>query len=645
MSPAHAVPYVVGQWVRGNTFYGRTTLIRDVLEGPRNTLWILGTRRVGKTSLLKELERLTRDGAKGYFPLFWDLQGSDEPEELHLGFADALLDAEERCAAAGFTDFEAAEGDLFTALNRLRRAVNARNLTLLLLCDEVEELINLNRKKPALLGKLRNAMQGREGVRTVISSTIRLWALSETIGDTSPFLHGFTPPSCLQSLTSNEAEALVRQDHLPAGDRPAIDEATVTAIASRTSCHPYLTQILAKRFLEEGELETASENVANDRMVSYFFSVDYEMLDARERRVLHLLAEQDGATSDSIGRTLGTASATVAQDLQRLTDLGFITRTAAAQYEISSFFFRRWLDDLSRRSAPGAADTSSLQGANSTPTHPVPLGTVADRYQLLQRVGEGASAIVYRAHDRLLDTTVAVKQFKPTYMGSEDGLDRLRKEILLARDLAHPHIVRIYDVGSHHERAFITMQWIDGPTLEAEIDARGPLPGEWTARVAYKLAGALWCAHQRNVLHRDIKPSNILLAGGEEPMLGDFGLARLIGDAGITSEGMFLGTPYYSSPEQANARPLDGRSDIYSLGVVMFEMATGKRPFEAETRQQVLDLHREAMPPDPRSINPALSDELAGVITRCLAKELLARFQSALELEEALCGLTGTPRS
>ena len=326
MNGATVIPYVVGQWVRGEAFYGRSDLIREILDGPRNALWIVGTRRIGKTSLLKEIERLTSDGERGFFPLFWDLQGSDTPDELSLGFGDALLDAEDRFRATGIEDLDPDNEDLFASMNQVRRALRSRGLGLLLLCDEAEELIGLNSKDAALLSKLRKAMQGREGVRTVLASTIKLWALSTTAADTSPFLHGFSPPLYLQRLTDEEADSLVRQDQLPPERRPPVVKEQARRIWQLSDKHPYLTQILGKRVLELNDLEAASDVVANDRMVSYFFSVDYDMLESRERSVLHLLGEQDGATSDSIGRSLSLDSATVAQDLQRLTDRGFITR-------------------------------------------------------------------------------------------------------------------------------------------------------------------------------------------------------------------------------------------------------------------------------------------------------------------------------
>ncbi|MGB3563853.1 MAG: hypothetical protein WBH75_13390, partial [Thermoanaerobaculia bacterium] len=152
MNNSPPVPYVVGQWVRGNRFYGRAAQLAEILEGPRDSFWLLGTRRVGKTSLLKQLEQLAVESPeRGYLPLFWDFQGSADPEELHLGFHDAVLDAEERLAEVGVDVEKMEAGDLFASLGHLRRSLRSKGLKLLLLCDEVEELIKLQRQDPSLL--------------------------------------------------------------------------------------------------------------------------------------------------------------------------------------------------------------------------------------------------------------------------------------------------------------------------------------------------------------------------------------------------------------------------------------------------------------------------------------------------------------
>jgi DNA-binding winged helix-turn-helix (wHTH) protein len=273
------IPFVVGQWVRGDRFYGRRSQIHEILEGQRNCIWLLGTRRIGKTSLLKQIELIAgKSREPRYFPIFWDFQGADTAEELHLNFVDALLDTEERLERIGISLEDVEAKDLFVTLDRLRRRLRDNKLKLLLLCDEVEELINLQRKDPSLLRKLRHAMQSREDIRTVLASTIRLWTLTEQKEDTSPFLHGFAPPLYIERFSDDEARSLIEQSHLGTQERPRFADGDVEAIRDHCDNHPYLVQLVCKRYLEAGELQEAIEQVATDRMVSYFFSVDFEML-------------------------------------------------------------------------------------------------------------------------------------------------------------------------------------------------------------------------------------------------------------------------------------------------------------------------------------------------------------------------------
>lgn len=627
------IPYVVGQWVRGPAFYGRTELIAEILDGPRNAIWLLGTRRIGKTSLLKELERIADDR---YFAMFWDLQGAEDARELGLTFDDALLDAEERLAAQAIDLDAIRDDDLFVSMKRLVRTLRSKEKKLLLLCDEVEELINLGRIDPGILRKLRHVVQGQEGIRSVFASTIRLWALAEQWGDTSPFLHGVTPPVYIQRLTDREARDLVLQTNLAEDERPAIDDAVVDEIRLRCDNHPYLMQLLCKRYAEAGDLEEATESVASDRMVAYFFSVDFDMLAAREREVLRVVSEHESATSETIRLRFGDEVSSTGE-LERLANLGFLNRGADNAYSLSNFFFRSWIRETGgNRGESGGAEGDWVSSYDATPAHPWPPGRIAERYQLLEGVGEGASSIVYRARDLVLETDIAIKLFRSEYSTSGEGLERLRQEVTLARNIAHPNVLRLYDVGSFRDRTYVTMQWVAGSTLAAAIGKAGPYEEAMAIEIAAKLASALGAAHARRVLHRDVKPGNVLLGEDREPYLADFGLARLIGAPGITSQGKFVGTPYYCSPEQANLRPLDERSDIYSLGVVMFEMATGRRPFESADRIEVLEMHRAMIPPDPRRFREELSKGFAGIVLRCLAKDPRDRFPSAASLETAL---------
>jgi DNA-binding winged helix-turn-helix (wHTH) protein len=340
------VPFVVGQWVRRENFYGRSGVIDEVLGGNRNWLWLLGTRRIGKTSVLKQLEYLALNSPDlGFLPVFWDLQGADRPEELHLDFADALLDAEERLQQVGIDLTEVRADDCFDSLGRLRRKLLAKDLRLLLLCDEVEELIQLNRQDPSILRKLRRALHSREGIRSVLASSSRLWQLAQTDEDTSPFLDGFTPPLAIGSLDGEAARQLIRQTQLPETAHPSFSDDEVEQIRRQCGNHPYQIQLLCRRALDRGDLDDAIEEVAHDRAVSFFFSVDFELLSDTERTILRFLADQTGATLEEISSDAGEVSDSVATNLSTLQDLGLVNRDLDGRHEIASDFLRRWLSE------------------------------------------------------------------------------------------------------------------------------------------------------------------------------------------------------------------------------------------------------------------------------------------------------------
>jgi len=324
--PSSPVSFAFGQWVRGERFHGRIAEIAEILDGPRNGIWVLGSRAIGKTSLLKHLEILTADDPAGrYFPLFWDLQGSVEPEDLNGDFLAALADAEDRLAALDLRLEEIGSGDFFESLGRLRRALRAKGRTLLLLWDEVEELIHLHARSPALLRKLRRALQSSEGIRTVIASGPRLWKLAEQRDDTSPFLHGFAPPLYLGPLHDEAARRLVRQCESDAG--------TVEEILRRCGNHPSLLQLFCARFAELRDLERATESVAADPTIRFFFAVDFDLL---------LPVEQEAVLALARGGTEPLDEAV----LSHLERLGWVCRTTGAtapEREIASPILRQWL--------------------------------------------------------------------------------------------------------------------------------------------------------------------------------------------------------------------------------------------------------------------------------------------------------------
>jgi serine/threonine-protein kinase len=631
------VPFVIGQWVRGERFYGRRELLAEILDGPRDALWVLGARRIGKTSLLKQLELLSwAESPRRYFPLFWDLQGVENVAELREGFTDAVLDAEERLDELGIGVAELEALDLFASMGHLRRALRARSLQLLLLCDEVEQLIKLHERSPALLQKLRHSMLASGGVRTVLASTIRLCVLAEQRGDTSPFLHGFSPPIYIEMLSDRDARSLVRQEHLQADERPAFGDDAVETLCQYCDNHPYLLQLVAKRLLETGDLEAAVEEVAAESMVSYFFSVDFDMLARLEQDILRLAAREGSVTESAIEGTLAVAGSPLRNAVQTLTKLGLLRSDAERGLVLANHFFRRWLGDLPDTGPSPGREAATDEGARATISLPPDRSVLDGRYELRRKVGEGATGVVYAAHDRVLEARIAIKLLRREYAGNHLVLERFRQEILLSRNLGHPNILRLYHLGKFENRAYLTMQWVEGRTLAEEIAEDSPIPEERIAFVGARLASALEAAHGHNVIHRDIKPQNILVDSGGEPLVTDFGLARAIEGPGVTTAGVFLGTPSYVSPEQARLEALDGRSDVYSLGVVLVEMATGRCPFLGESAGEVLEMHRSQSPPDPRDLVAGISPDLARLILGCLEKDRELRLASAGLLRRSL---------
>jgi DNA-binding winged helix-turn-helix (wHTH) protein len=338
-APVSSIPYAAGQWVRGPRFYGRSAEIAEILDGPRNCIWLLGARAVGKTSLLKQLEFLTaNDPAGRYVPLFWDLQGSVDPDDLHQDFSAVLEDAEERLRGLGIGLEDVTGTDFFTSLGCLRRALRTQGRTLLLLWDEAEELIHLHAQSPALLRKLRRALQSQEGIRTVMAAGPRLWKLTEQRDDTSPFLHGFAPPLYLGPLRDEAARGLVRQTQgNPATALPA-DDGTIDEILRRCGNHPTLLQMLCARTLELGDLERATESVAADPTLRFFFAVDFDLLTPAERAAILAIAR---------GVALAEAHRADVLPLERL---GLVRRSGDGRLEIANPIFRQWLIDQNDQS-------------------------------------------------------------------------------------------------------------------------------------------------------------------------------------------------------------------------------------------------------------------------------------------------------
>lgn len=263
-----------------------------------------------------------------------------------------------------------------------------------------------------------------------------------------------------------------------------------------------------------------------------------------------------------------------------------------------------------------------------------------DRYRLLQRIGIGGMAYVYEAEDTLLKRRVAVKILKQQYVEDAEFLKKFENEAQSAAALNHPNIVNIYDVGEDvvkdQHLHYIVMELIEGTTLKDAIKAQGKMSSRVIARVGVQVARALQCAHDHGIVHRDIKPANILIMKSGDVKVADFGIARISSSATVTYTNSILGTVHYISPEQAKGHFTDHKSDLYSLGVVMYEMATGQVPFDADNAVGVAIKHIQQEPAPPSKINPGLDQGLEAIILKCMEKDPADRPQDATELIDDL---------
>src|SRR5919199_473143 len=275
---------------------------------------------------------------------------------------------------------------------------------------------------------------------------------------------------------------------------------------------------------------------------------------------------------------------------------------------------------------------------------------LSSRYSIASLIGRGGMAEVYLARDMVLGHAVALKLLKEQYVGSEEFRKRFRREAQSIASLSHPNIVSAYDWGTTEDgRPYIAMEYVEGGTLAKRIARKGMLEPFEAVGIARQVALALAESHRCGVIHRDIKPHNIFLTGNPlDPVgavkVGDFGIAHTIEATSVTGTSFILGSVRYLSPEQARGEPMGPWSDLYSLGIVLYEMLTGRVPFNADGPIAIAMKHISEVPPPPREVNPEVPEVLEAITLRLLSKDPTVRYPGALALAEDLgrvgCGLT-----
>jgi predicted Ser/Thr protein kinase len=600
-------PFVVGQWVRGEKFFGREEIIAELLFGPRQAVWVAGLRRTGKTSLLREVERRAlHAGDSSLFPLYWDFEGAVDDGTLRESLLAALDESANALpAGAAWENLSAAE-----VLRKVQQEAKGRGQTLLLLCDEAEALLTVAQNDPHLLARLRRALQGNN-VRCILTATRRLAKL-ETFDEagTSPFLQGFVPPVYLGPLHENELQPLLAQ----AGFAPGLQ----TELYRRSGGHPFVLQLLAKRTLEMGSLDRAYEHLQHDATLHNFFSVDLNTLQPGERLLLQQCAASAGldahAPNDTETRTA----------LQTLAALGLLVQEQE-RWRLRLPLFQAWLAQSTSATQPTVAMPASLQP-----------GERAGAYEILRELGRGGMGVVYLGRDVHLQRLAAIKVLHPELLGEEQPRARFLAEARAASLFHHPHVAAVYGVAFKGELPCLCMEYVEGERLDhwAKSEA-ATFAGKLD--VAKQIASALAAAHAIPLIHRDLKPSNVIVRRDGVAKLLDFGIARRLAHATrLTHTGQMLGTLAYMSPEQASNLELDARSDVFSFGLVLYELFTGKPAFTGANELALAYSIVNENPAAPTAHDPSLPRALSELIVRMLAKLPGQRFNHGAEVLEAL---------
>lgn len=272
-----------------------------------------------------------------------------------------------------------------------------------------------------------------------------------------------------------------------------------------------------------------------------------------------------------------------------------------------------------------------------TPVNGLKRGTLfAKRYEIIEELGHGGMGKVYRVYDKKLEGEIALKLIRPEIATDKKTIERFRNELKLAREIAHRNVCRMYDLNEEEGSYYITMEYIPGEDLKSLIKRVRHLPAETAITIAKQTCEGLSEAHRLGIVHRDLKPSNIMIDKEGNVRIMDFGIARSLKTKGITGQGVMIGTPEYMSPEQVESKEIDFRSDIYSLGVILYEMVTGKMPFEGDTPLSIAMKHKSESPRDPKKLKTQIPDDLNQLILKCLAKGKESRYQSTQELYSEL---------
>lgn len=610
-------------------FYGRQQelghLCGALLTGQCRA--VVGERKIGKSSLLTSLTTPSirrRFGleAERYLFAYLDLEGmvsasrSEFWQEVLEQYSSGLREEELRLlfhSTARETEVR------FMRIRRLLRQAGDAGYRPVLILDEFEALAQNPDFGPDFYGELRS-LAGEVGVVYITASRRSLYELTYRHSGTlsSPFFNIFIELP-LGLMTEEEVQALL-EGISRLGGSPGLGPEEVRLALEWAGPHPFFAQVAGyhlwelgagRRTLLPADREQTWRRFLAEAEDHYRYS--WTQLDETERvGVLH--------------------PERVPEEVQRRLLRRGVLRVVEGEWRP----FSRPFAEFARRQEQVTPSTPSLTttlGEDLT-------GRSIGPYRILERCGQGGMAEVYKGYHPLIDRYVAVKVLRPALASDEEFRRRFQREATAVAAMRHPNIVQLYDFGQIGERFYMAMEYIEGGTLRDRLrtlsEGNRRLPPAEVVAIVRGIAAALDYAHQRGIVHRDVKPANVMFTRDGDPVLTDFGIARMLGEGSVTMAGVSIGTPDYMSPEQARGEPATPASDIYSLGVMVYEMLTGRRPFSAETPLGVIAQHLQGGFPSPRNVDPSFPKALESVLRRALAKEPAARYPTAGELAREL---------
>lgn len=623
-------------------FYGRSREVESLYNAlaTRQSRSLVGERKIGKSSLLTTISCPTCLRKHGFDPekfvfIYMDLEGMsnisyDEfwPElsdQLMLALPESQADLRQQA-----NELSVQSEVRFMQIRRLLRRIERAGLWVVMMLDEFESLATNAAFDASFYGELRS-LAGELGVTYITTSKQGLYDLTYQHSDTlsSPFFNIFSEER-LNLLPADEAASLLLGLSAKNGQRP-FTSTEIDFCLEHAGHHPFFLQILAF-YLFDGRDQTTNPELLEQQVLHRFAAEAEDHYRYLWRQLS--TAEQHGL------RQLASAAPSVRRQLQAKALIQVDAHGRARPFSRTfGLFIER--SEVERPSVPLRATTSTTDLTGAT------LGS----YRVLATLGRGGMAVVYKGYQPSLDRYVAIKVMSRSLVSEESFSERFQREAAAVAQLRHQNIVHMVDFGLQDDISYMVMEYIQGESLKdwlgqlRQVGQRLPLAD--CVKIVRDIAAALDYAHAHSIVHRDVKPANIMLrqedrlaalTGHAEytAVLTDFGVARMLEGAQITGTGATIGTPDYMSPEQAAGHPALNASDVYSLGIVLYEMLTGKLPFTADTPIALLLQHLQAMPPSLTAVAPDLSPDLELVLMQALAKEPENRYATASQFSAAL---------